>query len=355
MNFFTLKKTTWVAIALFLALGVMAKDKTPKSKTKSEPLDSALMEAMLIQHAVDSIEHSFTYKHGTIELPGGIGKVVVPTGFKYLDPKQSEHVLVDLWGNPKGNSNTLGLIFPEDKGVLADSSFVFNIEYDAIGYVKDDDAEDINYAELLGEIQKDAAADNVERKKGGYETISVVGWAATPYYDSKRKVLHWAKEIKFENQEVNTLNYNVRVLGRKGVLILNAIASMPQLPAVQKNIDKVLNMVQFNDGYKYENFDSNVDEVAAWTIGGLVAGKVLAKVGFFAVILKFWKIIILAVGGFFAAIWKRIRRKKDEEDTTTPVTTPTVIKPETQVTEAVVVYETPSHTDDTTNPNNPGA
>jgi len=59
--------------------------------------------------------------------------------------------------------------------------------------------------------------------------------------------------------------------------------------------------------YKYEDFDSSVDEVAAWTIGGLVAGKVLAKVGFFAIFLKFGKIIVLSLLGFFGAFKNKIK------------------------------------------------
>jgi uncharacterized membrane-anchored protein len=72
----------------------------------------------------------------------------------------------------------------------------------------------------------------------------------------------------------------------------------------------------FNEGSRYADFDSNIDEVAAWTIGGLVAGKILAKVGIFAVLAKFGKVIILgliAAGGF---IWRLItgRRKKNEDE-----------------------------------------
>ncbi len=265
------------------------------------------------QAYVDSVEQALTYEHGTIELRNGVGKIIVPTGFKYLNATQAEKVLVDVWGNPKSADMTLGFILPETQGVLGDSGYVFNIQYDEIGYVKDDDADDIDYKELLEELQKETEEANPERQKEGYEPISLIGWASEPFYDSEKKILHWAKEIKFGTNETNTLNYNVRVLGRKGVLVLNAIATMPNLPLVQKDVHHVLDIVQFNDGYKYSEFDASIDNVAAWTIGGLVAGKVLAKAGFFVLILKFWKIIALAVVAFFGAIWKKIRNKKEDE------------------------------------------
>ena len=258
------------------------------------------------QIKIDSIENSFNYEYGTIYLDNGVGKLNVPKGFKYLSPEQAERVLVDLWGNPKSDNLTLGLILPEKTGVMTTDSYVFNIQYDEIGYVKDDDADDINYDDLLTQMKEESVEENKLRIKEGYEKVTISGWAEQPYYDKDRKILYWAKEFKFGENEVNTLNYNIRILGRKGVLVLNAIATTKELPLVQSEISKVLNIFQFNDGYKYEEFDSSVDEVAAWTIGGLVAGKVLAKVGLFAVIAKFGKLIFFAVLGLFGTFRKKI-------------------------------------------------
>ena len=60
-----------------------------------------------------------------------------------------------------------------------------------------------------------------------------------------------------------------------------------------------------------------MDQVAAWTIGGLVAGKILAKAGLFAVILKFlapiWKFLLIAVVPIGAWFKKRFARKQTEE------------------------------------------
>jgi uncharacterized membrane-anchored protein len=271
----------------------------------------------LYQIKIDSIENSFHYEYGTIYLDNGVGKLIIPKGFKYLSPEQAERVLVDIWGNPKSDNLTLGLILPEKTGVLSDNSYVFNIQYDEIGYVEDDDADDINYDDLLTQMKEESVEQNKLRIKEGYESISVIGWSAQPYYDKDRKILYWAKEFKFGKSEINTLNYNIRILGRKGVLILNAIATTKELPLVQSEISNVLNIFQFNDGYKYEEFDSSVDEVAAWTIGGLVAGKVLAKVGLFAVLAKFGKLIFFAILGFFGTFRKKLfslfRKKKVNE------------------------------------------
>ena len=273
-------------------------------QTFAQQADSLLNQLVKL----DSIDKSFKYQTGEIALSNGIASIRIPEGFKYLDAQQSRKVIVDIWGNPKENGdNTLGMIFPKESSVF--SSWAFNVEYDAIGFVKDDDADDINYDDLLKQMKEEIAEASQERVKAGYKSTELIGWAAKPYYDKQHKILHWAKELKFGTDSANTLNYNVRILGRKGVLVLNAIAEMGQLPEVNQSLDKVQNIVTFSEGNKYADFDPKMDEVAAWTIGGLVAGKVLAKVGFFAVILKFWKIIAIAATGAGAGIWRWIKAR----------------------------------------------
>ena len=258
----------------------------------------------------DSLEASFQYQRGEIKLGDGIGTLNVPAGFRFLDAKQSEYIIHEMWGNPEG-SGALGMIVPENVGITDESSWAFIITYEEMGYVKDDDAEDIDYDELLKEIQSDAASANEERAKLGYESIAIIGWASKPYYDADKKVLHWAKEIKFGETEGTTLNYNVRILGRKGILVLNAVSSMTELPDVQQNISPVLASFNFDDGNKYADFNPDMDEVAAWTIGGLVAGKMLAKVGIFALLLKNIKLIGLALAALGTGAWKWYKKKTE--------------------------------------------
>ena len=87
---------------------------------------------------------------------------------------------------------------------------------------------------------------------------------------------------------------------------------MDNLPLVKLDIDNFLTSVEFNKGYRYNEFDSNIDKVAVYGIGGLIAGKILTKLGFFAVLLKFWKIIIIFFVGIFAIFRKRIFRSKNK-------------------------------------------
>ena len=259
----------------------------------------------------DKIEKSFKYESGKITLSEGEGTLNVPKGFKFLNAAQTQDVLSNLWGNPEDKS-ILGSLVPDGKGVTHSNSWMFVISYQGDGFVKDDDAGDIDYDDLLKTMKEDVQAENEERKKGGYPEVQLVGWASKPYYDNNLKVLHWAKELKFGTDEANTLNYDLRVLGRKGMYNISAVAGMDELAEVKASIPGILKSVEFNQGHKYLDFDADTDTVAAWTIGGLVAGKVLAKVGFFAILAKFGKIIVIGIIAAFAGLKKFLFGKKDQ-------------------------------------------
>ncbi|MBB4803000.1 putative membrane-anchored protein [Flavobacterium nitrogenifigens] len=259
----------------------------------------------------DKIEKSFNYESGKISLPEGDGTLNVPKGFKFLNAEQTQNVLSNLWGNPE-DKTVLGSLVPDGKGVTHNNSWMFVISYQGDGYVKDDDADDIDYDDLLKTMKEDVAAANEERKKGGYPEVQLIGWASKPYYDNTLKVLHWAKELEFGQDKNHTLNYDLRVLGRKGMYNISAVAGIDQLEEVKASIPGIIKSVEFNDGNKYLDFDADTDTVAAWTIGGLVAGKVLAKVGFFAILAKFAKFIVIGIVAAFAAIKKFLFGNKDQ-------------------------------------------
>ncbi|MGV6832569.1 MAG: DUF2167 domain-containing protein [bacterium] len=263
------------------------------------------------QMFLDSINNSFKYQTGTIDLNNGLAEITVPDGFKFLDAEQSDYVLTELWGNPP--SETLGMLLPEDTNPMSDNfTYAVEIEYMEDGYIDDEDAADIDYDELLETMQEDILATNDERVNQGYERMELVGWASPPYYDDVNKKLHWAKELYFEGYDVNTLNYNIRVLGRKGYLNLNAIGEIDILDVFNEDRDKIVESVHFKSGNKYSDFNPDLDKVAAYGIGGLIAGKVLAKTGLLALLAKFGKFIVIGVVGLLGAFKNKIFGGKKE-------------------------------------------
>lgn len=309
-------------VLFFFLLAPLVTQAQKESADKSKEISPEKLQELLNQSNQEAtkILKELKFQTGEVKLKDGLATIKLPENFKYLDPKDGKKVLVDLWGNPPEKSNdTLGLIVPADfKGVGADAWAVV-ITYSEDGYVKDDEAEKINYDDMLKEMKESEKEENAERAKAGYESIEIVGWAAKPRYDKATHKLYWAREFKFGQESEHTLNYDIRALGRHGVLSLNAVAAMGQLKTVEKDMQQVLSFVEFNQGHRYEDFKPGVDKVAAYGIGALVAGKLLAKAGLFKLLLgflvagkKFIFIALLAVGGI---IKKLFSRKSAEQET----------------------------------------
>jgi uncharacterized membrane-anchored protein len=260
----------------------------------------------------EEFEATLKYQQGEVALPQGIATLKVPTNFRYLGPEDAQRILEQAWGNPTGDG-TLGMLFPTDVSPLDEHGWGVVITYDEDGHVSDDDADGIDYEQLLKDMREGAAAANAERAKQGQEPVELVGWAARPYYDKAAKKLHWAKELRFPNAPEHTLNYNIRILGRKGVLVLNAVANMSQLAAIQTRMTEVLAFTEFNPGHGYADFDPAVDKTAAYGLAALVAGGVAAKAGLFAklfaVLIAAKKIIAVAVVALIALLRKVFARK----------------------------------------------
>lgn len=258
---------------------------------------------------------SLNFQEGKVKLPGDIAMLDLPSSFRYLNPVDAEKLLTDGWGNPPG-TKTLGMIVPADVNPLSAAGWGVVVTYDKDGHVKDDDADHINYADLLKDMKEGMEENNKERKEQGYSAMTLVGWAEQPSYDKAQHKLYWAKELHTEGSKENGLNYNIRVLGREGVLVLNAVAGMQQIAQVKQEMKKVTAFTDFTPGNRYADFNASTDKVAEYGIAALVAGGVAAKLGFFgkifAVLLAFKKIILLAVAGLGGWVWKLLGRKKEQ-------------------------------------------
>jgi uncharacterized membrane-anchored protein len=251
---------------------------------------------------------SFDYKDGTIPLGTGGVLLKVPGGFYFLSAADTRRVIVEVWGNPSTSATkVLGMIMPASKTPL-DDTWGAVITYDEDGYVSDEDADKIDYTSLLKQMQEATQRGSEERVKQGFPSIRLVGWASPPYHDKATHKLHWAKELEFGGDAKHTLNYDVRALGRRGVLNINFVAGMDQLGEIKAIIPAVMSMPEFEAGSRYSDFVPGVDTVAAYGVGGLIAGKLLSKAGFLALALAFlkkgWVLVFLVLAG----LWRGVAR-----------------------------------------------
>jgi uncharacterized membrane-anchored protein len=255
------------------------------------------------------------YQTGSVVLPNRIATLNLNSEYRYLDPQETEKLLVG-WGNPpEAATGTQGAVVPAETDPFSKGGWAVVLTYIDDGHVDDKDAREIDYQKLLSDMKSSTNDSNEEREKAGYGRVQLLGWAAEPRYDSTAHKLYWAKELDFGGGE-HTLNYDVRVLGREGVLSMNAVAGMGQLPDIQQGMQQLLNLSEFNAGHRYDEFNGSTDRLAAYGIGALVAGGVAAKLGLFAklfaLILAFKKVlfvVVLAAGGWLVRLFKG--RSKD--------------------------------------------
>ncbi len=255
----------------------------------------------------EEFEAKLGYQTGTVTVGDGLATITLPASFRFLGPDGSRRLLTEGWGNPSGSADdVLGMLVPAAASPLSDEGWGVVISFDEDGYVNDDDAGSIDYAKMLTEMQASTREANESRQAEGFEPVTLVGWAEPPHYDKAAHKLYWAKELAFGDSSEHTLNYNIRILGRRGVLVLNAVSGMGQLATIRTESQALLPAVEFNDGHRYTDYLPGTDKAATYGLVGLIAGAGAAKAGVFKALwiglLASKKLLAgLVIGGIAAA------------------------------------------------------
>jgi len=254
----------------------------PRVKTLVEWAEAADdPEAVLTMRFLVKKERSLPFQHGNITVGDGAVQLELGDDLVYLGPAETAVVLED-WGNPPG-VETLGLIKPADGWLFGPDSWAVILGYEQDGWIDDAEAASIDYDDLLDSMKAGNVAQNEERARLGLATMHLKGWAEPPSYDPRARRLYWAKAFTGEEGE-GTLNYDVRTLGRYGVLSMNAVAGLEMLDQVKRDMGGIRDVAHFTDGYRYEDYQPGVDRAAGYGLAALVAGGAGAaamKGGFF--------------------------------------------------------------------------
>jgi len=251
--------------------------------------------------------------NGEVKIGAAKATLNVPDDYYFLDAEDARAVLEEAWGNPPDEA-TLGMLVPAGMTPLDAGAWAAILTYDEDGYVSDQDATTIDYDDLMLGMKSDTIESNKWREENGYGSIELAGWAEPPSYNAETHKLFWAKELTFGGAETNTLNYDIRVLGRRGVLVVRFVADMASLPEIKAATPEVLDMASFDAGSRYADYQKGVDKIAGYGIAGLIAGGAIAKkTGLLAAILLFGKkfiaIIIAGLAGAAAWLKRRFARK----------------------------------------------
>lgn len=251
-------------------------------------------------------------QYGVVKLPAAKVTLNLGEDYYFLDAADSRRVLVDGWNNPPGAvEGVLGMIFPKGMTFVQDDAWGAVVTHEKTFYVSDKKARSEDYDKVLAEMKEGEAEQNEALIKEGYQPTTLVGWAQPPTYDPVRHDLIWARDIQFGQSPDHTLNYDVRHLGREGVLSMNLVASMSQLPQIREAAPKLAATAEFDAGMRYADYKDG-DKVAGYGLAGLVAAgaglAVAKKAGLLAillVVLKKGAVVLVAAFGGVAAWFRR--------------------------------------------------
>ncbi len=251
----------------------------------------------------------------TAQMGDGLASIEVPEGYLFADKAETQKIM-KLTGNPPSDQE-IGLIAPAEDG----KNWFLVFESQEVGYVKDDDKDEIDADAILDSIKEGTEAANEEREKMGADPIEIVGWFEKPHYDASTHNLVWAIEGKSKGSGL--VNYDVRLLGRRGYVSATLVTDPQALQADLSHVQSLLGGFSYNEGNRYAEWKSG-DKIAEYGLAALVAGGAGAaamKLGLFAqlgkILAKGWKLVVVG----FAALagWvKRLFGKKQEE-TQTPI------------------------------------
>lgn len=249
---------------------------------------------------------------------GNVAKIDLPTGYFFIDGKEYRAML-KAEGEPV-SGRELGLLSSTNKHW----SVIF--QFSDIGYVKDDDKDNLNADKLLDAIKRGTAEANKERARAGRPTIEVVGWEFPPKYDSTTHNLEWAIRGSVEGRPL--LNYNTRLLGRKGVMEVVLVVRPEQLAESLPTFRDLLTGYSFQTGETYAEYRQG-DKIAKYGLGALVLGGAAvgaAKLGLFAWLAVFlkkgWKLVVVAfaaVASFFRKLFTGRSAKANAPSENNPV------------------------------------
>jgi uncharacterized membrane-anchored protein len=98
-----------------------------------------------------------------------------------------------------------------------------------------------------------------------------------------------------------SVNYNIRLLGRQGYMSATLVTDPSTLAADKAEVEQLLGGYHFKQGKTYAEFTDG-DKLAGYGLTALIAGGAGAaavKLGLFKVLAKAWKLVVV---GFLAVV-----------------------------------------------------
>jgi uncharacterized membrane-anchored protein len=259
----------------------------------------------------EPLEVSWISGPTTVVLGNDIAKIQLGAQYSFVNGDDARKIL-KTWGEPPTYSE-VGMVVSNDQK----QNWVIIFEYNPVGYVRDDDKDEIDADAILQSYQEGTEAANEERVKLGAPPIHITGWFEKPRYDEKTHNLLWTL-LGRSDAGGDFVNYNTRLLGRGGYMSVVLVADTTTLNQYKPEVENLIANFSYIEGERYIDFVEG-DKVADYGLVALLAGgagAAAAKMGFFAVIGKFlakmWKLLAIVIVAIGAGLKKMFFGKSDE-------------------------------------------
>lgn len=238
---------------------------------------------------------------------GNMAEINIPAGFRFAGKEDTQKLLQASENLISGKE--VGIVVSADE-----SHWAMLFDFDERGYVKDDEGDKLDAAELLKSLKAGTEEANAERAKHGWKPIHVTGWERQPFYDPQTHNLTWATLVRGDDPQDNgSVNHEIRILGRHGTMDVDLIASPAEYASITGTFNTLISGFHYTDGNRYSDFAKG-DKVAEYGLTALILGggaAVALKTGLLA---KFWKVIvgvIVAIGAALKKLFQKIFGKEE--------------------------------------------
>lgn len=225
--------------------------------------------------------------------------VKVPEGYLFIDGGDTRKFL-ELLGNIAGTQEVGMLLQPEEQWFVV-------FEFDPVGYVEDDDKDDLDPDDVLESMRESNEAGNEVRKERGLTTLTITGWATKPHYDEASNYLEWAIELEDDATKGRSVNHQTRLLGRRGIMKATLVIDPPKLAGALPTFRELLADFDFKEGERYAEYKDG-DKIAEYGLTGLMVGGAAVLAAKSGLLKSIWKFLVFIVAGIGVGLKKLFGR-----------------------------------------------
>jgi len=250
----------------------------------------------------------FNWQNGPhLGLLGNHAQISINEMYTFLDADETRR-LMSLYGNLPTDIE-LGLVARSDNPF----GWFMVFEFDEIGYVKDNEKEELDAEAILESYKAGSIESNKTREAQGLPAMNITGWKLPPAYDPITNNLEWCLELESEGKPI--FNHNIRLLGRKGVMMVTLVCDPEIFDQALAETRILLEGFGYQEGQRYADWVSG-DKVAQYGLTALVAGGAMAVAAKSGLLSKLFKPLLFALIAFGAALKKFFRNPFGKKDQT---------------------------------------